>query len=525
MVATIQTIDNLFAAPPCDHLPQTESKDTKQAFPTITENADHTNALDGTPDNTIPEDQKYTPDNPLQNTKQKPESEKPKNPENSENSNGTPIPNLDSALNIVQQVQANAEVIKQNPLITDVKTDELAYSTGQTLKPAENIALPAISADTIESKTTQFNTAEQPVTADLQLNKENSSGTTHAVKTTLFAAEDSNIQQSNEVLIPKAPIETDGKIIPSAKTTEKTSTETTSESQQTPSLRIDTSLVQSNQSQIPNKTPLSPETSNSSAEKPASNEFASLEQSRPDIQEFSQSFDSNDKNQKHSSSDSSATLKATVTELTNEQGKNQSLKPDNTSNQISDRPIPPNNIQNNTSSESANFTETAKSPNDTPLKETVDGISRQITESIQSSLNQPAGKQQITVQLNPPELGRVQIKFNQEQDQLTGQLEIDKAQTKSDIEQSLPQIIRNLSDAGIQLKKLEVTLTDQNNQQLIKDQSPNYESFQQHHFAGNEDTANAGIAETNEWPLSDVIYEDNPETQGQITNSSINVLV
>ncbi|HEW79723.1 MAG TPA: flagellar hook-length control protein FliK, partial [Phycisphaerales bacterium] len=90
---------------------------------------------------------------------------------------------------------------------------------------------------------------------------------------------------------------------------------------------------------------------------------------------------------------------------------------------------------------------------DTSLSDTSAGISAQIQTSIlQSSLR--LGEGQITIRLNPPELGKVFIKFQEQQGQITGLLEVSKIQTRAQIQQALPQIIRNLADSGIQIKRL-----------------------------------------------------------------------
>jgi len=96
-------------------------------------------------------------------------------------------------------------------------------------------------------------------------------------------------------------------------------------------------------------------------------------------------------------------------------------------------------------------------------------ITEQILESINSSSSQQAGTQQITIRLNPPELGKVFIKFEEQENQITGLLEVSKAQTRYEVEQALPQIIQSLADSGIQVRRLEVMLTNQNEQQSYRD--------------------------------------------------------
>ncbi|MHC4694300.1 MAG: flagellar hook-length control protein FliK [Planctomycetota bacterium] len=106
-------------------------------------------------------------------------------------------------------------------------------------------------------------------------------------------------------------------------------------------------------------------------------------------------------------------------------------------------------------------------------------ITKQILGSIQGPSSQQPGTQQITIRLNPPELGKVFIKFEEQENQIIGLLEVSKAQTRYEVEQTLPQIIQNLADSGIQVKRLEVALTDQGEQQPYKDESLQDGTFRQ----------------------------------------------
>ena len=118
-------------------------------------------------------------------------------------------------------------------------------------------------------------------------------------------------------------------------------------------------------------------------------------------------------------------------------------------------------------------------------------VSSQIQGSIASTLHQ--GDNQVTINLNPPELGRVSIRFQEKGQQIAGVLEVSNIQTKAQIEQSLPQIIQNLQDSGIHIRKLEVVLADQAGQQTYKDPSmaagydsgPNHQQSANHDWQGN----------------------------------------
>ncbi len=101
------------------------------------------------------------------------------------------------------------------------------------------------------------------------------------------------------------------------------------------------------------------------------------------------------------------------------------------------------------------------------------GISQQIMESIQSSLGQ--ADKHVTISLCPPELGKVVISLKEQEDQLTGSLEVSKAETRYEIEQALGQIIRTLQDQGVQLRRLDVQLSDHFERQASRD-SPSDDS-------------------------------------------------
>lgn len=156
-------------------------------------------------------------------------------------------------------------------------------------------------------------------------------------------------------------------------------------------------------------------------------------------------------------------------------------------------------------------------------------IGRQIFESLQKSMSQQGVDRQITIRLNPPELGKVFIKFQQHDNELTGLMEVSKNQTRFEIEQTLPQVIRNLADSGIHIKRLEVTLSNeqQSGQGTSSNQSLQSGGSQQQYSnnpgtSGNDMDAHEGY----EWLASNNSYEDLGELQGTlITDSSINLLI
>ena len=131
---------------------------------------------------------------------------------------------------------------------------------------------------------------------------------------------------------------------------------------------------------------------------------------------------------------------------------------------------------------------TASPPTQTLPGDPSPSVGEQILESVRSSLSQQTGDKQITIQLHPPELGKVSVKFQEQDAQITGILEVSKAQTRFEIEQALPQIIRSLIENGVQIKRFEVVLSEdgQSQQQAFKDPSLQDGSFRQ------QDSANSG---------------------------------
>lgn len=158
-----------------------------------------------------------------------------------------------------------------------------------------------------------------------------------------------------------------------------------------------------------------------------------------------------------------------------------------------------------------------------------DSVAKQILESIQSSIANQTGDKQVTVRLNPPELGEVVIKFQEQESEITGLLEVSKTQTRAEIEQALPQIIRSLSDTGIDIKRLEVVLS--NSEQYDNNTSSENSLFnneqQQHDFD------DSGMYEyerdkttIHDWLSSRISYDSNSDSQNALTvDNSINILI
>jgi flagellar hook-length control protein FliK len=159
-------------------------------------------------------------------------------------------------------------------------------------------------------------------------------------------------------------------------------------------------------------------------------------------------------------------------------------------------------------------------------------ISKQITESIQNTTIRQDGEKQITVRLNPPELGSVIIKFSEKNSELTGALEVSKSQTKYEIEQALPEIIRSLSESGIQLRKIDVVSSESKleNSDSLKDQLMQNENSNDttHDGSGNQNDRAGDFDKSGfqQWFSNTIEYSRGYSPYNQFASAgSINIMV
>ena len=65
----------------------------------------------------------------------------------------------------------------------------------------------------------------------------------------------------------------------------------------------------------------------------------------------------------------------------------------------------------------------------------------------------------VTVTLNPPELGKLSIRFEQEGGELIGRVEFENAKVGQELEAAMPRIVQNLQDAGVNVRQIEFVHT------------------------------------------------------------------
>jgi len=323
----------------------------------------------------------------------------------------------------------------------------------------------------------------------------------------------------------KSPPATDGQP-GEGKTATNSQNPAVSEGQKTPVLNDSFSAVQDKSTNLEQKILIGPEKSAPLAEKPSDSKAGAGQQGHV----LAESSDSNGKEQKGNLSGDSLLKNLnpaqfwTSANQTKDRGSSTS---DNGSNSAFEQMLSANNAQTPIVEQTSAFSPAAKTAGSPSPSDVYPGINEQIQASIGSSLRQ--GDQQITINLHPPELGRIFIRFQEQQDQIAGLLEVEKIQTRYEIEQALPQIIENLRDSGIQIKRLEVMLPDaeQSEQEALKDQSL------QNGWAQQQNSANPGLrgnnpdtGEINKLLTSNNSYQNISELWGSfVTDDSINLLI
>jgi flagellar hook-length control protein FliK len=113
-----------------------------------------------------------------------------------------------------------------------------------------------------------------------------------------------------------------------------------------------------------------------------------------------------------------------------------------------------------------------------PPENTMQSVGEQILDSMRASLDR--GDNELVVRLHPPELGMVLVRFRENGEQISGLLEVSRSDTRHEIEQVLPPVLRSLQDAGIPMEKLEVVLSGQAERDLARGQ-PQQDAWPQQH--------------------------------------------
>lgn len=87
-----------------------------------------------------------------------------------------------------------------------------------------------------------------------------------------------------------------------------------------------------------------------------------------------------------------------------------------------------------------------------------DSLAGQIASALPAN---PRDAQEIVIRLDPPSLGQVRIRLTSERGEIVGVLEVSRASTLRQLEQESASLIQRLADQGVQMRRLDLSLSDQ----------------------------------------------------------------
>jgi len=411
-------------------------------------------------------------------------------------------------------------------LLTDLKPRKNPAVIGRTAKPAGTEPLLSLNKSQFGLEGVLLFTSRSTLGAGTKPDEGKISGEAQISNRTFIPSKGLIDVESGKKLIPQA-LTANGKTITNGEKQRMVVNPDVSGGQKAPILKHDFPVVQEKSAELQLKASF-----NSIVEKPTSNKGDVFQQNQVPVLEnaakgdsgqvLSESLAVSAKEQSGNPLGDSLLHKLNTAQVRifTDETKNGGSSTSNSGSNF-EQMLSPNNAQSPVAEQPLVFTPTAKTADNASPSYVSLSIGEQIQNSINSSLRQ--GDQQITVLLNPPELGKVCMKFQEHGDQITALLEVDKAQTRYEIQQALPQIVRNLADSGIQIKRLEVVLADQMEQQPYKDQLLQDGWYEQQ--AGAEGS-NPNPFGTNEWLTNDSTYSGFPEREEMlITDDSVNMLI
>jgi flagellar hook-length control protein FliK len=168
-----------------------------------------------------------------------------------------------------------------------------------------------------------------------------------------------------------------------------------------------------------------------------------------------------------------------------------------------------------------------------PQMETVKPVD-QILQHL-SSISVSGPQQQIKLTLTPEHLGTVRITFNQTDDEVVGLLEVQKNQTRRQVEQAIPQLISAMQSSGVQVRRIEVVQWDttQDGADEGGAKESNYSAADQFHHESSSNSSesqmldNVRFAEQGQKPskLSEISEREGPLYGADVTENGLNMFV
>ena len=144
----------------------------------------------------------------------------------------------------------------------------------------------------------------------------------------------------------------------------------------------------------------------------------------------------------------------------------------------------------------------------------------QIAEAFQSSAARNG--QKIVIRLNPPELGQVRVMLRAEGNEVRGVLEVDNPRTLSQLQREAPIIMNRLADAGIQMKRMDLSLNDSGTGDQALFSQPQGRNGAEH---GGWDGSGQSRAADDTPPGGAETEDQIPPTPMTVDNDSINVWI
>ncbi|MHC4242785.1 MAG: hypothetical protein ACYSU4_10305, partial [Planctomycetota bacterium] len=284
----------------------------------------------------------------------------------------------------------------------DKNTNKISVSNGTVLTTKAKELMPDALAGA-NHKTTEINEKTPPVDASVVTNSTKSS----------------DLNGKNSEL--DTLVENGGK--KTKENTTLTDKSTIHANEKTPELKTNFSQVQ-NKSLEPKSQP-----AGIAPEKSTTNLNADSKTTAPEVLLESSSGNSKESpNTENKLSDEATVreLNTTDVQVSTNQTKNHNSSTNNSNSNSDFENILSHNNPGNPATElipnSAESTKNVELPSQTSPSSISASIGKQIQESVRSSFSQEGPNQQITIQLNPPELGKVLIKFQEQDNQITGLL-------------------------------------------------------------------------------------------------------
>jgi len=102
-------------------------------------------------------------------------------------------------------------------------------------------------------------------------------------------------------------------------------------------------------------------------------------------------------------------------------------------------------------------------PTTTPLMEANQPLPTNVIDRVADALRTSASRngETVVIKLNPPELGRVRVSLATEGREVSGTLEVENPRTLAGLQREAAELIGRLSEAGIQMRRMDFSLSDQ----------------------------------------------------------------